>query len=48
MDGFYSFLEKNSYYVVLIITLIIWLGLFLYMLSVDKKLKKIEKHHEVD
>ena len=44
MDGFYSFLERNSYYVVLIITLIIWLGLFLYMLSVDKKLKKIEKN----
>jgi CcmD family protein len=47
MDGFYSFLERNSYYVVLIITLIIWLGLFLYMLSVDKKVKKIEKEHEV-
>ncbi|RPI16321.1 MAG: CcmD family protein [Ignavibacteriae bacterium] len=47
MDALYSFLERNSYYVVLIITLIIWLGLFLYMLSVDKKLKKIEKEHEV-
>lgn len=47
MDGLYSFFERNSYYVVLIITLIIWLGLFLYMMSVDKKLKKIEKEREV-
>ena len=43
MDGIYSFLEKNSYYVVLIITLLIWLGIFLYLRSVDKKVKKLEK-----
>lgn len=38
-----DFIEQNSYYVVLIITLIIWTGIFLYMLSIDKKLKKLEK-----
>jgi len=38
-----NFIEQNSYYVVLIITLIIWIGIFLYMLSIDKKLKKLEK-----
>jgi len=38
-----NFIEQNSYYVVLIITLIIWTGIFLYMLSIDKKLKKLEK-----
>jgi CcmD family protein len=38
-----SFIEQNSYYIVLAVTLIIWLGLFLYMLSVEKKIKKIEK-----
>jgi len=43
MDSVYSFLDKNSYYVVLIISLIIWLGLFLYMRSVSKKIKKLEK-----
>ncbi|MEO8514071.1 MAG: CcmD family protein [Ignavibacteria bacterium] len=36
-------LSQNSNYVVTGVTLILWLGLFLYMLSVDKKLKKIEK-----
>lgn len=43
MDAVYSFLNKNSYYVVLIISLIIWLGLFLYMRSVSKRIKKLEK-----
>jgi CcmD family protein len=43
MESIYNFLENNSYYVVLIITIIIWLGLFLYMVSVDKNLKKLEK-----
>jgi len=43
MDAVYSFLDKNSYYVVLIISLIIWLGLFLYMRSVSKRIKKLEK-----
>lgn len=38
-----SFIEQNSYYIVLGVTLIIWLGLFLYMLSVEKRIKKIEK-----
>jgi CcmD family protein len=43
MDSIMNFLDKNSYYVVLIITIIIWLGLFLYMVSMDKSLKKLEK-----
>ncbi len=43
MDAIYNFLGRNSYYVVLIITLIIWLGLYLYMRSVDKKVKRLEK-----
>jgi CcmD family protein len=42
MDSFYSFLEKNSYYVVLIITLLIWLGMFFYLFRIDKKIQKIE------
>jgi CcmD family protein len=38
-----KFLEQNSYYVVLIITLLIWIGIFYYMTSIDRKLKKLEK-----
>ncbi len=39
-----EFLEKNSYYVVLIITLIIWIGIFSYLMSMDKRIKKLEKN----
>lgn len=38
-----EFLEKNSYYVVLIITLIIWIGIFTYLMGMDKRIKKLEK-----
>ena len=38
-----EFLEKNSYYVVLIITLIIWIGIFSYLMAMDKRIKKLEK-----
>lgn len=38
-----EFLEKNSYYVVLIITLIIWTGIFTYLMAMDKRIKKLEK-----
>lgn len=43
MDGLYNFLEKNSYYVVLVITLIIWIGIFAYLMKMDKRVKKLEK-----
>ncbi len=46
MDSIMNFLDKNSYYVVLIIVIIIWLGLFLYMVSMDKSIKKMEKDKE--
>ncbi|KXK41273.1 MAG: hypothetical protein UZ05_CHB002003136 [Chlorobi bacterium OLB5] len=36
-------MEQNASYIVLGITLIVWLGIFLYMLSLDKKIKNIEK-----
>ncbi len=43
MESFFDFLEKNSIYIVLFITLTVWIGIFLHLLSVDKRLKKIEK-----
>lgn len=39
----YNFLNDNSIYVVLIIALINWLGLFLYLNKNEKKLNKLEK-----
>lgn len=41
--GVLSFLEKNSIYIVLFIVLIVWLGIFLFLLNTDKRLKEIEK-----
>jgi len=39
----YDFLQQNSLYVVLLIVLIGWIGIFFYLLRLDKRLKKIEK-----
>lgn len=38
-----NFLKDNSIYIVLIITLIIWTGVFLLLLATDNRLKEIEK-----
>jgi len=38
-----SFLRDNSIYIVLLITLIIWTGIFLLLMATDKRLKLIEK-----
>lgn len=39
----YSFLETNSMYVVMLIVLIIWIGIFGYMWRLDNKVKKLEQ-----
>ena len=43
MSGLFEFLEQNSIYIVLAITLIIWVGIFLFLSNTDKRLKEIEK-----
>ncbi len=43
MTSFYDFLETNSMYIVMLIVLIIWIGIFGYMWSLDKKVKNLEK-----
>jgi hypothetical protein len=40
----YNFLNDNSIYVVLIIALINWFGIFVYLIRTEKKLKKLETH----
>lgn len=39
----YNFLNDNSIYVVLIIALISWFGIFIYLLKTEKILKRLEK-----
>ena len=43
MTGLFEFFEQNSIYIVLTITLIIWAGIYLFLLTTDKRLKEIEK-----
>lgn len=38
-----EFLSQNAIYVVLIIVLIVWVGIFLFMNSLDRRIKLIEK-----
>ena len=33
-------------FIVMIVVLVIWIGIFLYLLGLDKKLKRIEKKNE--
>jgi CcmD family protein len=39
----YEFLQNNALYIVMIIVLIVWAGIFFYMLSLDKRIKSVEK-----
>jgi CcmD family protein len=43
LEGLYQFLSDNAIYIVMIIVLIVWAGIFFYMLNLDKRLKSIEK-----
>ncbi len=43
MEGLYNFLSDNAIYIVLIIVLIVWTGIFFFMLSLDKRIKFVEK-----
>lgn len=43
MDALYDFLALNDVYVVLVVVLIIWIGIFWYLNRIDSKVKKLEK-----
>jgi len=37
-----DFLANHSLYVVLFVALVVWLGVFFYMMRIEKKLKVLE------
>jgi CcmD family protein len=36
----------DANYVVMAVTLIVWIGIFLYLVSLDRKVKRLEKKNE--
>ena len=44
----YEFLNQNQLYIVLCITLLIWLGIVWYLIRLDKKIGQIEKQLKKD
>lgn len=48
MSSIYSFLDGHSLYVVLIIVLVIWLGIFIYLYRLDKKVNRLYEKSEVE
>lgn len=43
-----EFLENNSLYVVLGIVLMIWTGIIVFFITVDRRLKKLEKKFNIE
>ena len=41
MSSLYDFLDAHSLYVVLTIVLVIWLGIFIYLLRLDRKVNNL-------
>lgn len=39
-----EFLSSNSLFIVLLVALVVWLGVFLYMMRIERKLKDLEAH----
>ncbi len=48
VESISNFLQQNSLYIVLIIVLIVWLGIFSYLTVLDKRLKRIERNEEIE
>ncbi|MCE1188285.1 MAG: CcmD family protein [Ignavibacteria bacterium] len=38
-----EFLSHNSLYIVLTIVMIVWTGIFFFLLNLDNRIKKLEK-----
>ena len=46
MGSLYNFLNTHSLYIVLIIVLVIWLGIFIYLYRLDKKVNELYEQRE--
>ncbi len=48
MGSLYTFLDAHSLYVVLSIVLVIWLGIFIYLYRLDKKVSRLYDKNEAE
>ncbi len=48
MSGLYDFLQNNAIYIVMIIVLIVWAGIFFFLNNLDKRIKVVEKEIKGD
>jgi hypothetical protein len=39
----YEFLEQHPIYIVLVTTLMVWAGVFLYLVRIDRNVRKFEE-----
>ncbi|MCL5034654.1 MAG: CcmD family protein [Bacteroidetes bacterium] len=46
MSSLYTFLNTNSLYVVLLVVLVIWVGIFAYLFRLDKKVTRLYEKSE--
>jgi len=46
LEGLFKFMENNSIYIVLFIVLVVWTGIFSYLVTIDKKVKLVEKEFQ--
>ncbi len=43
-----EFLSQNQLYIVLIVTLFIWIGIVLYLVRLDRKISRLEEQFKED
>jgi CcmD family protein len=48
LSGLYDFLHNNAIYIVMIIVLIVWAGIFFFLNTLDKRIKSVEKEIKGD
>lgn len=43
MDAIHDFLQNNAIYIVMVIVLMVWTGIFLFLYNLDRRIKNVEK-----